>query len=159
MKRFLLSFLYLLICHVIWAVPNDMAVKNPEVVNAKDIGIEFFDDMVVVYRIQRGADNIIEAYRAEYGPERIDLQPIGAFREESTRDYRPLAMPPKAYIEGLMGENSKFISSNVTYLLEESVMAKKSTPTISGCCVSMPIFLNDPEGYPGLSTKPLIHSH
>ena len=116
MKRSLLSLLYLLICHVIGAVPNDMVVKNPEVVNAKDIGIEFFDDMVIVYRIQRGADNIIEAYRAEYSPQRIDLQPIGAFREESTRDYRPLAMPSKAYIEGLTGENPKLISSNVTYL-------------------------------------------
>lgn len=155
MKRSLLSLLYLLICHVVWAVPNEMSVKNPEVVNAKDIGIEFFDDMVIVYRIQRGADNIIEAYSAEYGPERIDLQPIGAFREESKRDYRPLAMPPKAYIEGLMGENPKFISSNVTYLLDESVMATKIHLDNKRMLRVYADFLNDPEGYPGLSTMPI----
>lgn len=155
MRQILLSLLYLLSSFVIWAVPKDMAVKNPEVVNAKDIGIEFFDNMVIVYRIQRGTDNIIEAYVAEYGPERIDLQPIGAFREENIREYRPLAMPPKAYIEGLLGDNPIFISSNVTYLLEESVMAKKINPDNKQMLRVYADFLADPDSYPGISSTPI----
>jgi hypothetical protein len=155
MRQILLSLLYLLSSFVIWAVPNDMAVKNPEVVNAKDIGIEFFDNMVIVYSIQRGTDNIIEAYVAEYGPERIDLQPIGAFREENIRDYRPLAMPPKAYIEGLLGDNPIFVSSNVTYLLGESVMAKKINPDNKQMLRVYADFLADPDSYPGISSTPI----
>ena len=155
MKRLFLSLLQLLSFVAIWAAPKDMVVKNPEIVNAKDIGVEFFDDMVVVYRIQRGADNIIEAYWAEYGPERIDLQPIGAFREESVRDYRPLAMPSSAYIEGLMDDNPKLVSSNVTYYLEENFTAKKIGDNNKQMLRVYADFLADPDSYPGLSTTPI----
>lgn len=155
MKRILFSLLNLLSSFVIWAVPNAIAVTNPEIVNAKDIGIEFFDNMVIVYRLQSGADNIIEAYRAEYGPERINLQPIGAFREESIRDYRPLAVQSEAYIEGLNGDNPKFVSPKATYLLEESVMAKKINPDNKQMLHVYADFLADPDSYPGLSATPI----
>lgn len=155
MKHLFLLLLALCCFADIRATPEDMAVRNPEIVNAKDIGVDFYNDMVVVYRIQSGADNIIEAYKAEYGPERIDLHPVGAFREENTNDYRPISMPPEAHIEGLTGDNPMFVSSNATYYLVESPIVRKIGDQNREMLWVYADFLEDPDSYPGLSATPI----
>lgn len=155
MKR-LFSLLFLLsaitLCH---ADDLKFTALNPETVNARSVNFEKFKSLLIVYRIQAGADNIIEAYRMSETDDGFSLDPVGAFRENTVRDYRPLDLPSAARIEGIGGPDPKFVSNRVTYLLDMKHGGQSINYQNKEMLLMYADFLDHPEQYPGLDPSPI----
>lgn len=155
MKHLLSLFLLLCITVAAYALPDNFSAKNPEIVNAKSVSFERYGDLLIIYRIQRGSDNIIEAYKAIDAQEQIELQPVGAFRENTVRDYRPLTAPPAAYITDPMGDKPKFVSPNATFQLDLTDPGNRIHYENKEMLKAYADFLEDPDSYQGISNSPI----
>lgn len=159
MKRILLA-LIIAIATIFpaMALSDEYSVQNPEIVGAKDIGIERFHNIVVVYRIQMGEKNIVEVYRPTPGDKCTELEPLFAFREISTREYEPISKPSHALLYDADGETTRLEQGQIKYLLSNGIVKKVNRDNKLNF-IAYADFLANPEEYPEFEGVKIYPNH